>query len=165
MAFFPLTPAAAATASPLHLSASFNLHSCTPAPSAPSSLPPPPFLSFAFLGASTPKVPLRKADGWVWSGRQSSPHKEVGVLGTQVFLPSHQAAQSQLPSRKRGPPGICRWGGEQGWCYFGKHQCDQVEHLGVFSILVSLLPCPLAGPARSRAEQVFPMGTVLAICG
>ena len=61
--------------------------------------------------------------------------------------------------------GICRWGGGQGWCYFGKHQCDQVEHLRVFSILVSLLLCPLAGPARSRAEQVFPVGTVLAICG
>ena len=93
------------------------------------------------------------------------PPQGTGVLGTQVFLPPRQAAQSQLPSRKRAPPGICRWGGGQGWCYSGKHLSNQLDHLGVFSIPVSLLPCPLAGPARSRAEQVFPMGTVLAICG
>ena len=97
------------------------LHCCAPAlckTMAVAPLHPQPLLSafavfsFAFLAASNPKVPLSKADWWVWSSRQStaqsSPQEALAALGTQVLLSSHQAAPCPTSLPQVGTSGALR---------------------------------------------------------
>lgn len=93
------------------------------------------------------------------------PPQGTGGPGDTSVFPSPSGSSIPTSQPQADTSRNLQVGRRTGWCYSGKHLSNQLDHLGVFSIPVSLLLCPLAGPARSRAEQVFPVGTVLAICG
>lgn len=89
--------------------------------------------SLAFSGTNTPKGPLSMAYGQLCSSRHSSPHEALRIMGTQVFLPSLQAAQSPASQAQEGTSSRGRGGSD---C----STCAQLKDLGAFSVLVCLLP-------------------------
>lgn len=102
---------------------------------------------------------LIKADEWEWISRHSSLPKKIGV--------------SSFPSDSSVPnfPAVGQdhqWAGEEkdkAGASLGNTSAISMTHLRVPSIQVFLLRCPPVGPGSSRAKQVFPMGTALALHG